>query len=149
MRQRRAGMALMMLVVTLAVLSVMLSATTWQIVAHHHTLERRFNQQQALWLARAGIERAAGRLLTDPAGDAGGSLELVPHSEVRITVLREPGKKDTFRLTSESRFPTDASHPVVRTETRRFQRIIENGQSKLRTIPNHETPKDENPKKKN
>jgi type II secretory pathway component PulJ len=135
MRPRRAGMALMVLVVALAVLSVMLSATTWQIVAHRRTLERRFNQQQAIWLARAGIERGAGRLLADPAGEAGGALELIPNSEVRITVKREPGKDDVFHVTSESRFPTDAPYPVVRAETRRFRRVMENGQAKLRAIP--------------
>ena len=140
MKYHRAGMALMALVVTLAVLSVMLSATTWQIVAHRRTLERRFNQQQAVWLARAGIERAAGLLLADPGSEAGGSLELIPNSEVHITVQREPGTEDTFRVASESRFPADVSHPVIRTETRRFQRVIENGQARLSAIPiNHDT----------
>jgi type II secretory pathway pseudopilin PulG len=141
-------MALMALVVALAVLSVMLSATTWQIVAQRRALERRCNEQQALWLARAGIERAAGRLLVDPAGEAGGSLELIPNSELRVTVKREAGTDATFHVTSESRFPSDVPHPVVRTEVRRFQRIVENGQVRLRVIPNHETPKNESPIKK-
>jgi type II secretory pathway pseudopilin PulG len=139
MRQRRAGMALMVLVVALAVLSVMLSATTWQIVAHRRTLERRFNQQQALWLARAGIEHAAGRLLADPAGEASAALELVPNSAVRVTVRREPGKGDAFQVTSESRFPSDAPHPVVRTETRRFRRVLEDGKVRLTVMANHDT----------
>jgi type II secretory pathway pseudopilin PulG len=142
MKQGRKGMALMAVVVTLAVLSVMLSATTWQIVAHRRTLERRFNELQAAWLARAGIEHAAARLLADPAA-AGGSLELIGDSELRVTIQRQPGKNESYLITSESRFPADAPHPVVRTETRRFRRSLESGRMTL----NHENPTDENPKK--
>jgi len=113
------------MVIALSVLSVMLSAIAWQLAAQRRMLERRFDREQAVWLARAGMERALARLVADPRGAAGETVELVPNSRLHVTVRREPGADDIFLVTSESRFPTDDLHPIARTETRRLRRVVE------------------------
>jgi type II secretory pathway component PulK len=121
----------MAVVVALAVLSIILGAATWQILAHRRTLQRQLNEGQAVWLARAGIERAAARLLADPSGYTGESPELIPHSQLRVTVQRAKDQAETFEVTSEARFPTDNPNPVVRSLSRRFRRAVEDEGTRL------------------
>jgi hypothetical protein len=137
-RVSRHGVAIMAVVVALAVLSVVLGAATWQIMAHRRTLVRHVNEAQALWLARAGMERAAARLLADPAAFAGETLELIPHSQLRISVQRDPGQADTFEVTSEARYPTDVPRPVVRSITRRFRRVVKGSGTRVVVVTGRE-----------
>src|SRR5438132_16224 len=89
-RARRAVAAIWMLVV-LAILSAVLAATTWQHLAARRMLGQRHKQLQADWLARAGIELAADRLINSPAEYKEVATAILPSSEVRITVQRDPG----------------------------------------------------------
>jgi hypothetical protein len=124
----------MAVVIALALVSVMLAATTWQILTHRSTLERRLNQAQASWLARAGVERAVARLLADTNGYAGEVVELIPRSKVQITVEPQKGQPGTFHVISEVHFPTDAPHPVVRSATRRFRLIAEDNRTRVTVV---------------
>jgi hypothetical protein len=87
---RRAVAAIWMLVV-LAILSAVLAATTWQHLAARRMLDQRHKQLQADWLARAGIELAADRLINSPAEYKEVARAILPSSEVRVTVERDPG----------------------------------------------------------
>jgi hypothetical protein len=129
---RRRGVALLAVVLALALVSVMLGAATWQLLAHRHTLQRRQNQAQAVWLARAGVERAAAHLLAEPAAYTGETVKLIPDSQLRIAVKRAPGQGEVYEVVSEARFPTDAPNPVVRSLTRHFRRIVEGKRTRLR-----------------
>lgn len=85
----RRGVAAVWMLVVLAVLSAALAATAWQHVASRQLLDRRHHQLQAAWLARAGVELAAARLLADPDAYAGEAIAVIPASQVRITVRDE------------------------------------------------------------
>ena len=127
----RRGVALLAVVIALALVSVMLGATTWQLLAHRRTLERRLHQAQAVWLARAGVERAVARLLAEHEGYAGETVELIPASQLHIAVKRVPGQAEVFDVTSEARFPADALHPVVRSLTVRYRRVVEGNRVRI------------------
>jgi hypothetical protein len=80
----------MWMVVVLAVLTAVVGAITWQHLTARRLLDQRHQQLQAVWLARAGLELAAARLLADPAGYTEESVALLPEAQVRITVRSEP-----------------------------------------------------------
>jgi len=63
---RRPGVALVMALVVMAILVVILTMVTRHIVSQRHTVHQRHRQLQAEWLARAGVELAAARLLDNP-----------------------------------------------------------------------------------
>jgi hypothetical protein len=134
-RSRRRGSALLVAVVAITVAAVVTAAITWQSVAGRRLVESRQHQLQAEWLARAGIELAADRLLSDPAGYRGESVELVPGGRVRIEVRAEPGKADVFRVSSEALFPQDGRDRALRTVTRSFRRTTRDKQVRLEVIP--------------
>src|SRR5437879_6089497 len=87
---RRAVAALWMLVV-LAVLTTVLATTTWQHLTARRLLDQRHKQLQAAWLARAGVELAAARLLSNPAEYTEDVATLLPGAQVHVTVQREQG----------------------------------------------------------
>jgi hypothetical protein len=130
----RRGSALLIAVVALALVAVVAAAVTWQCLAGRRLLDRRGNQLQAEWLARAGVELAADRLLADPAGYKGESVEPVPGARVRIEVRADPGAADVFRVTSEARFPGDDRDTVLRSATRSFRRTSRGGQVRLEVV---------------
>jgi type II secretory pathway pseudopilin PulG len=108
--------------VALAVLSLLLATIGWHFVTNRRLAQRREHQLQAAALARAGVELAVGRLLTDPEKYTGESVTLLPQSQVSIKVEREPGTPDTFRVVSEARYPTDTPETVLRALTRCVRR---------------------------
>jgi hypothetical protein len=129
----------MWVLVVLAILTVIIGLITFQSVSSFRQAEHRHYQLQALWLARSGVERAVARLLTDPVDYTGESLELIPRSQVRIEVTKEGGKSQAFRITCEARYPADQSEQVLRSQTRRFRRIIEKERVRLELMSG-ETP---------
>jgi hypothetical protein len=145
----RRGVAAIWALVVLSVLTTVLAATTWQVMAGRRLLDRRQDQLQAAWLARAGVELAAARLLTNPAGYKGESLELIPGSQIRIEVRSEPGSPDIFLVTSEARKPKDGSRPVVRSVTHRLRRSTEKDRARIEVLAGEEPAKgaDQPPKK--
>jgi hypothetical protein len=131
---RRRGNALMVAVVALAVVAAVTAAVTWQCLAGRRVVDRRQYQLQSEWLARAGVELAADRLLADPAGYRGETVELIPESRVRIEVRAEPGMANVFRVTSEAHFPGDGRESVLRSTTRLFRRTSRDRQVRLEVV---------------
>jgi hypothetical protein len=119
---RRCGLAVVGAIIALAVLAMIMATVTGQILAQRRRLEHRHYELQADWLARSGIERAAARLLADPAYD-GETLAPILFAEVRIDVTKAADSPDTFRIEVQSRYPADANDVVVRTTTRRLRRV--------------------------
>jgi hypothetical protein len=109
-------------VVALAVVATVTAAVTWQVLAGRRLVERRQHQLQADWLARAGVELAADRLLRDPAGYRGESVELAPGAVVRVEVRPDPADAGVFRVTAEARFPPEGRDAGRRSVTRSFRR---------------------------
>ena len=128
----RVGAALLVVVVVLAMVGVAMGITAWQITANHRLLAEREHELQALWLARAGVEVAAARLLMDPANYTGEAVELYPHSEVRIRVTPDGSSLSTFHVTSEARYSEDASRPVVRSVECEVRRVTDGKNVKLK-----------------
>jgi len=113
----------MWMLVVLSVLTVLMAVITWQVLANRRWLDRRQNQMQAVWLARSGLELAATRLLSNPAGYSGESLQLIPESEIRIEVQRGSDSANSYSVTSEARYPASGKAVVVRSLTRRLRRV--------------------------
>jgi hypothetical protein len=130
----RRGGVLLVAVVALAIVAVVMAAITWQCLAARRLVEHRQQQLQAEWLARAGVELAADRLLTDPAGYRGESVEPIPGAWVRIEVRADPAAADVFRVTSEARFPADGRGAVLRSATRSFRRTTRDKQVRLEVV---------------
>ena len=118
----RRGVALVIVLAILALVSLFMATITAQILSNRRTVEHRGQQLQAAGLARAGIERACSRLLSDPAKYTGESIELMPNSQLHIEIQPDPKSKDTFLITSEAFYPADNPHGVKRLLARRLHR---------------------------
>ena len=75
------------------------------------------------------------RLLTNPDKYTGESAELVPGSQVRVTVQAERGSPDCFRVVSEARYPAGTTGVVMRSVTRRFRRVTDGSLVRIEVIP--------------
>lgn len=136
-RAGRRGVALAAVVITLSVLTLLVSAVAWQMLANRRMLEHRQLELQAQWLAHAAVERAAARLLDDPAAYTGEQVELVPLSLVRIDVSAVPQAPDVFEVRCEARYPVDpedSENVVVRSATRRFRRMADEQRVRLEAV---------------
>jgi type II secretory pathway component PulK len=125
-------MAIMIALAVLASLSVILSMTAVQIVAQRRTLNQRHHQLQAEWLARAGVELAAARLLEKPAAFTEEQRDLVPESKVRIAV--EKTGEDVYRVTAEAAVNLQDGPAVARTANGRFRRTVSDGTVRLEAL---------------
>lgn len=134
LRAARPGIASMWALVVLAVLTAVIGVITWESVTGYRRADHRQARLQALWLARSGVELAAARLLADPAGYTGETLELIPRSQVRIKVKNAPSQKDTFLVTCEARYPTDERESVLQAQSRRLRRVVEKGRVRLEVV---------------
>ena len=132
-RQRHRGVALMGVVVAIAVLSVLMAAVTFQNLTNRKLVQRRHQQLQSAWLARDGVEFAVARLLKDP-GYKGDTIEPIPLSKVKITVVSEKGQANVYHITSEARFPEYSSEVVVRSVTRRMRRIADGDKVRMEVV---------------
>ena len=134
----RKGVAALIVLVALAVLFVVLAAVAWQSIASRRVLERREEQLQAQWLARAGLEMATARLLSDATGYKGESVTIVPRSLVRIDVQSKGQATDVFQVTCAARYPTDNPHAIVRILTRKLRRTADKDRVRLEIDPGDE-----------
>jgi hypothetical protein len=128
------GLAIMAAVVTLAILSLLMSAIAWQLLANRRMLHHREYQLQADLLARAGVEHAAARLLASPDGFAEETLQLIALSSVTIELEADPNSPGVYRVTSEARYPTDAADYVTRSVTRKFLRQVDGESVQLQSL---------------
>lgn len=134
MKRPRRGVASIWALVVLSVLGLILAATTSQILANRRFLERRQHQIQSAWLAQAGVELAAARLLADPKGYEGESVELIPGSKVHIEVKVEPKTPEIFQVVSEAHYPATGNEMVSRQQTRRFRRVTDKDGIRLEVV---------------
>lgn len=130
----RHAAALIEALVALAAASVLMGTITWQVLANRRLVEHRQHQQQSQWLARAGVELAADRLLSGAGEYRGENLSPVPKSELKIAVHPEPGKKGVYRVVSEARYPTDIKESVARSETRRLRRMLDGDRVRVEVV---------------
>ncbi|GEM_PF-1599564 len=130
----RRGLAVIGAILALAVLAMIMATVAGQILAQRRMLEHRHYELQADWLARAGVERGAARLLADPSNYDGETVEPISFGQVRIDVAKVEGTTDTFRIEAESRYPVDATDLAVRTATRRFRRVADGDRVRLEVV---------------
>jgi type II secretory pathway component PulK len=124
-------MALVVALVTLAALSVIISGVAVQLFAQRQSLTQRHNQLQATWLARAGVELAAARLLDKPAPFSEDNQELLAKASVRIVVEKEG--PEVYSVRAEAKVgPPDRL--VVRTAQARFRRMTSGGIVRLENL---------------
>jgi hypothetical protein len=133
--RRRNGVAIVWAIVAMAVVTILTSLITSQVLAGRRLADRRQNQLQALWLARSGLELATARILNQPSGYTGETVAPIPGSQVRITVTPAAGEPATFVVTSEARYPDQGKDNVSREVTRRLKRVEENGRARVEVLP--------------
>jgi hypothetical protein len=109
---RRAGIAVIWVLVIFTVLAATSAAAAWQFTTGRRTLERRQHRVQVLWLARAGGELAAARLLSEPDGYTGETVAPIAESKVRITVEKDPARADTYKVRCDAQYPEDGPGSV-------------------------------------
>jgi hypothetical protein len=131
----RRGVALVIVLAILSMMSLFMMTITAQILSNRRTVEHRGQQLQAALLARAGIERACTRLLSDPAKYRGESIELMPNSQLHIEIQPDPKSKDTFLVTSEAFYPADNPHGVKRLLARRLHRVSDGSRVRIEVQP--------------
>jgi hypothetical protein len=129
---RRKGIAVVMALVVMATLAIILSVVTMQIVSQRQMIHQRHRQLQADWLARAGVELAASRLLNNASAFSEEKQDLLPDATVRIVV--EKAGEDLYAVTVEAELGAKEEALMVRTASRRFRRT-DNGGVVLQAIP--------------
>ena len=128
----RQGVALITALIAMAVLTVILSVVTLQVVRQHNYVRQRQRQLQADWLTRAGVEVAAARLLQSPAGFSDDKQELAADTKVRIVV--EKTDADSYLVTVEVQVGLEGP-TVTRGASARFRRTDAGGMVRLQRIP--------------
>jgi hypothetical protein len=131
----RRGVASIWLLIVLALLTVLLTITTKDLLQNRRALTSRGNRMQAAWLARAGVEIAAAHLLDKDDAWKGGAVELLPAGKVRIEVKPMKGSADVFEVASEGQFPSDDPRGSKQTSRRRFRRVTEGNRVRLIAQP--------------
>ena len=120
MKTTRQGVAIAAAILAMAILTVILAVVTLQIVSRCRQLARnRQRQLQAEWLARAGIESAAARLLDSPAPFTDDKQELLPDTKLRVVV--EKSEPDLYEVTVEA----GRSASTCRSSARRAPAFVE------------------------
>jgi type II secretory pathway component PulK len=127
----RSGYALMTIVLMLGIVALMLGSITIQMALNRTAQAQREARLQALWLARSGLEQAAGRLMAAAEDYRGETLELLPGGTVRIEIERDG---EVQRITSEASYAGTLSHPVVRVEMRSYRLHRDGGRVRLEPV---------------
>jgi type II secretory pathway component PulK len=127
----RPGVALIMVIVCLAFLAIMIAAVVRHGLDQKRYLDQRTRRAQAYWLAQAGIEHAAARLLSGGKSYTGEVLQILPQSEVRIRVESRQDRPDTFQMTSEATYPKGELERASSSVSRTFRLKREGGKTQL------------------
>lgn len=129
----RKGMALITALVVMAVLAIILSVVTMQVVSQRRTIQQRTRQMQADWLARAGVELAVARLLESPVAFMDDKQQLQPDAKLRITV--EKSGADLFTVTAAATVGAKDEPLVARTASGLFRRTDKGGVVRIEPVP--------------
>lgn len=132
-RAQRRGAALLMALVALALVTILLSTITAQVVRQRQTLRQQQRQHQADWLARAGVELAAARLVANPVTFVEEKQELLPDAKWRIAV--EKSANDSFTVAVDAQVGLADGRTVVRSLNKRFRRSETGDMVKLEALP--------------
>ncbi len=132
MNARRRGFAAITVLVVLAVLTIVSSVVTLQMVSQRRFLQQREQRLQADNLARAGIEFAAARLLGSDAGFKEERTDWIPEGAVRIRATR--AKDNVYSVIVEASVGPDEERSVRKTLTREFRRIEKGGSVRLEPL---------------
>jgi len=114
----RRGLTMIWALSVLSVVIVLSAALSQQILLDRRAVKQHSDAAQRAWLARAGVERAAERLLRQPAEMSSETVELLPRSQVRIEVKAE--KDNVVLVTSEAHHPSEEK-AAIKTITQRLQ----------------------------
>jgi len=126
---KRNGVALIMVIIAMAAISLLLAVMAAQIVTQRQMVRQRHQQLQAEWLIRAGVEYAAARLLDSPNAFSDDKQELALDSRLSIVVTKAGA--DAYDLKIEAKVGIENNHAVVRTTTARFRRTDKGGTVRL------------------
>src|SRR5262245_19720915 len=99
--EKRRGIALVMALVVMAVLTVILAFVAKEIVTQRLALEQRQRRLQAQWLARAGVEIAAARLLDGPEAFALEMNDVL--ADIALEIRAAKLGKDLFAVITEAK----------------------------------------------
>lgn len=110
---RRAAACLWALVV-LSLLGVVSATIAWNWLAARRTLSARHHALQTTWLARAGGELSAVRILADGDGYIGETVSPIPDSQVKIEVRKEPDRSGVYRILCLATYPVGDSRAVTK-----------------------------------
>jgi type II secretory pathway component PulK len=120
----RKGLALIMALVALAVVTILMTIITSQVVAHRNIARQRQRQLQADWLTRAGVESAVAQLLQSAEPKKDQTLELTPGAVVRVHVEKTG---DVFSVKVETEVGIGEARNVKRNVERRYRRNEKDG----------------------
>ncbi len=134
LRSRRQGIVSLWAIIVLTIVGTLTVLLTVQGLAQRRITQQREQQLQAYWLARSGFELASQRLLANPSGYEGETVELIPQSQVKITVAAVKDRSSTYRVTSEARYPTDRPNGILLTQTRILQRSSDKDQARISVL---------------
>jgi hypothetical protein len=134
MKAKRKGVALITAIVVMAALAILMTVVTVQVVAQRNLLRQRERQLQADWLARAGVERAAARLLDSPQEFSEENRDLAPAGKVTIEVKKAAADKDVYVVNAEAEVGLPDEKAVIRTATGRFRRTATGGVIRLDAV---------------
>jgi len=129
----RRGVSAIWVLVVLAVISTISVAAVGRFVAARRQVDAHRTRVQADYLALAGYEMAADKLLTDPKY-AGETLAPITGGEVKIAVQKDPGESAIYRIESEARFSGNGRITVVRTVKRAIKRVAGLNGVRLETV---------------
>lgn len=123
-RQRRTGAILAVAIVCIAIALMLATALSRAAVVQHRQSQQGINQQQALWLAESGLQRAIFQLRTAP--DYAGETWEVPATELDsthtglVTIRVQPsGSGD-----GKTELQVTAKYPAEKTTAATYTRSI-------------------------
>jgi hypothetical protein len=130
--QSRRGMALIFALAVLAAVTGLVAAVGMQIVSQRAALERRQHQLQAQWLARAGVELGAARLLEKAEEFKEERTDLIEGGKVRVAV--EKAGPDLYTVTAEAETTLPSGPQVVHSASARYRRTGRDGAARLEPV---------------
>ncbi len=129
---QRKGVALIMALVAMALVTIVMTTLVAQIVAQRRLVQQRQRGLQAEWLARAGVELAAARLLDAPTAFSDDKQELLPDTKLKIVV--EKSGADSFVVAVEAQVGLQDGPAVFRESSARFRRSEKGGAVRLEAV---------------
>ena len=130
----RAGAAAIWTMLVIAIVTVMIAATTARFTSARRQTEAYQQRTQCEWLARTGYEIAVAKVIADPEGYPGETIAPIEKCEVKIAVQRDPDTKGVYRVTSEARFPLGTRGSTA-TVSRSFRRIAGANGIRIEPLP--------------